>query len=78
MCLSTGLALGSQGNILLRLTKIRGSLQPATVTASQPSHFQREQIRPVSDDERIKYCRQCGSKIHPGDRFCRSCREQIG
>jgi hypothetical protein len=77
MCFSTGIALGSQGNILFRLLKTKRILQPISVSPSQspPSRAGKILSAPVPFEE--KYCRQCGAPLLKGDLFCRQCRASV-
>ena len=69
MCFSTAVAIGSQGNLLVRLRKLLAIPQsvPAEATpAGLPAASQQTRSR--------RFCTGCGSEIISGDRFCRNCR----
>jgi len=76
MCLTTAIALGTQGNIIVRLSKLTVSPQTAKGQTSQinqrPSH-EESKLSPSEPKDKAKYCRNCGSLISPSDRFCRNC-----
>jgi hypothetical protein len=66
MCWTTAIALGAQGIIFLRLTRLKPAPQPAL-----------QKKRLATSEESKKFCSQCGTKIIPGDRFCRNCRAAV-
>jgi hypothetical protein len=77
MCLGTGVILGSQGNILYRLSSMPAKT-PAKVEVAEPVHA-RPPIpdSPTVDVSKIRYCRKCGFPITAADRFCRKCGAEI-
>ena len=77
MCLGTGVILGSQGNILYRLSSIPTET-PAEGEVAEPVRV-RPSIpeSPTADASKIRYCRKCGFPITAADRFCRKCGAEI-
>ena len=61
MCFSTAVAIGSQGNIFVRLRKLTVIQRPVPAEAHRQTRTRR-------------FCSACGSEIVSGDRFCRNCR----
>ncbi|MBN2199001.1 MAG: zinc ribbon domain-containing protein [Candidatus Aminicenantes bacterium] len=80
MMASTAIAVGSQGLLLIRLSRT-GELpmrRPAAVPSSAEAHGFRASgsSAPAAPHER-RYCSSCGARLVPGDRFCRACRAVV-
>ena len=93
MCVSTAIALGSQGFILIRLSQtgglpVRRAAVPAEVAAGSEA-APAAAASAATRDSRTSgtasptsprerlYCSVCDAKLVPGDRFCRTCRTVI-
>ncbi len=64
MCFSTAVAIGSQGNVFVRLRKMTAMQQPVPARVSRQARTR-------------LFCSGCGSEIVSGDRFCRNCRASL-
>ena len=90
MCVSTAIALGSQGFILIRLSQTGGlpvrraavpaevaagsEAAPAAATSAATRDSSASGSAAPSSPRERLYCSVCGAKLVPGDRFCRTCR----
>lgn len=77
MCLGTGVVVGSQGNILYRLSSIPTGTS-AEVEVAEPVRVRSPTPEPhTADASKIRYCRKCGSPITAAGSFCRKCGAEI-
>jgi hypothetical protein len=73
MSLTTAVALGTQGIILVRLSRLKASLQSPNAEADRASPPVKSTASLSGFRGRVHYCSRCGSKVFQRDRFCRSC-----
>ncbi len=75
MCFTTAIAVGSQGNILMRLRRLPAARPvPAAATAGAARPQAPSSAEPAAAPSQARrFCNQCGSKVVPGDRYCRNC-----
>jgi len=73
MCLTTAIALGTQGNIMVRLSRLKVSLRPKNAAAVHVSPPAVSESSPSGHRDRAYFCRECGSKVFRNEQFCRNC-----
>lgn len=72
MAVGTGVILGSQGNIFLRLQKLHPARASGTVATDSSGSASEE---PPAD--RLNHCPQCGAEVSSSERFCTGCGSQL-
>ena len=77
MFLTTAIALGTQGNIIFRLARLKDEPHPVKDDILKVSHPPVRKVQSSTPKQSTSFCRECGAKIFPEDRFCRNCRAAI-
>ncbi len=74
MCATTGIAIGSQAYLLLRLREFSARTDQEGATIAPLRHV----LEPGAAGVSGRFCTQCSEKAHAEDRFCRRCGTAIG
>jgi len=77
MSLTTAIALGTQGNIMVRLSKLKASPQPVHAAAVPMPQTGISGTSSPEVNNKTRYCSECGHEVFQNDRFCRSCGRDV-